>query len=360
MPKLKSSEIKEVQDKLLVWFEKNQRPLPWREKYEPYQVWISEIMLQQTQVKTVLPYFDRWMKALPTIQSVAEAKEDQVLKLWEGLGYYSRARNIQKAAKQIMEQHGGEFPHVYDDILALPGVGKYTAGAISSIAFNQDRSIVDGNVVRVLSRLFLYTKNTRTPEAEKKMWQWAKEVLPIGKARYFNQAMMEFGALTCTPSGPDCSVCPLNSVCQAHKKGMVDKIPDRGPAKVSKNIKVAIAVIKKDGKVFIQKRPAKGLMGGLWEFPGGKVEKGESAGSALHRELVEETGLKVKNVRIIKRIKHAYTSFKVDLHCFEADYDSGKVRLEAATAGKWVKVSDLKEYPFPAANVELIASLLEE
>lgn len=357
MSKLKKADIAFIQKELLDWFDKNQRPLPWRADYQPYQVWISEIMLQQTQVKTVLPYFKRWMKALPTIPSVAEAPEDKVLKLWEGLGYYSRARNIQKAARQIVERHDGEFPSSYDDILALPGVGKYTAGAISSIAFNQGQPLVDGNVIRVLSRLFLYTKNTRLPEAERQMWEWAEALLPKGKARYFNQAMMEFGALQCTPSATDCSPCPLKSRCGAFEKNKVAKLPDRGPKKESKNIKVAIAVIRKDGKVFIQKRPAKGLMAGLWEFPGGKVEKGEAITSALHRELEEECGLKVKNVKKIRQIKHAYTSFKVDLHCFAADYDSGKVRLKAAEDGKWVKVSDLDNYPFPAANVELIAGL---
>ncbi|MDH5596633.1 MAG: A/G-specific adenine glycosylase [Candidatus Peregrinibacteria bacterium] len=347
-----------LQEVLLKWFEKNQRPLPWRDKYEPYQVWISEIMLQQTQVKTVLPYFERWMATLPTIKSVAEAKEDQILKLWEGLGYYSRARNIQKAARQIVEEYDGVFPSDYDAILALPGVGKYTAGAIASIAFNQDRPLVDGNVIRVLSRLFLYTKNTRFPEAEKKMWKWAEEILPKGEARLFNQAMMEFGALQCTPASPDCSACPLASVCEARKENMIHLIPDRGPARRVENIKVAIAVIKKEGKVFIQKRPEKGLMGGLWEFPGGKVEKGEGFKAALQRELAEEVGMKVRNIKKIRNIKHAYTSFKVDLHCYEADYESGEVKLGSATDGLWVDPEELTNYPFPAANVRLIADLL--
>ena len=357
MSRLRKTDIEFIQQKLLSWFTEHQRALPWREDYNPYQVWISEIMLQQTQVKTVLPYFERWMGELPTIRSVAEADEDRILKLWEGLGYYSRARNIQKAARQIMEKHGGQFPSGYDDILALPGVGKYTACAIASIAFNQDLPVVDGNVIRVLSRLFLYAKNTRLPEAEKQMWRWAKDILPKGEARYFNQALMEFGALQCTPAATDCSPCPLRSRCQAYKKGLVGKLPDRGPKKELKNIKIAIAVIKKDGKVFIQKRPPTGLMAGLWEFPGGKAEKGESALKALHREIAEELGISISNVRRIKKIRHAYTSYKVDLHCFEADYESGEIELKAATDCKWVSVSELRDYPFPAANVELIAGL---
>lgn len=353
------STIEFIQKELLKWFEAQQRPLPWRVEYQPYQVWVSEIMLQQTQVKTALPYFDRWMKTLPTIESVAKAPEDQILKLWEGLGYYSRARNLQKAAKIIVEKHGGEFPSDHKAILDLPGIGPYTAGAITSIAFNQDRPLVDGNVIRVLSRLFLYTKNTRLPAAEKQMWEWAEKVLPKGKARYFNQAMMEFGALQCTPSAVDCSSCPLKSACKAYDKNMVDQLPDRGPKKKLKNITVVVAVIQKGGQIYIQKRPEKGLMAGLWEFPGGKVEKGESKKAALERELQEETGLKVKNIKFFKKLKHAYTSFKIDLHCYKADYKSGEVDLKAATQYKWIKSEKLKEYAFPAANVELINRLLD-
>jgi len=350
-------DIKQIQTSLLDWFKHNQRPLPWREYYEPYHVWVSEIMLQQTQVKTALPYFDRWIKTLPTIKAVAEAPEDQILKLWEGLGYYSRARNLQKAAKHIVKNHGGEFPSDHEAILALPGVGRYTAGAICSIAFNQEQPLVDGNVIRVLSRLFFYTKNTRLPAAEKQMWAWAKEILPQGQARYFNQAMMELGALVCSPKSPDCEVCPLNKVCKAREKARVDDIPDRGPKKELKRMKVAVGVIKKAGKVFIQKRPAKGLMAGLWEFPGGKVEKGETNQQALKREVAEEVGIQIKNIKLLKNIKHAYTSFKIDLHCYTADYASGKVVLGTADEGKWVSVEALSDYPFPAANVQLIKLL---
>lgn len=352
-----SSDKSLIQKVLLEWFEKNQRPLPWREKYEPYHVWISEIMLQQTQVKTVLPYFDRWIKSLPTIQSVAQAPEDQILKLWEGLGYYSRARNLQRAAKVIMEKHRGIFPQNYQDVLALPGIGKYTAGAITSIAFNQDQPLVDGNVIRVLSRLFLYVQNTRLPQAEKQMWEWASEILPKGKARYFNQALMELGALQCTPKSPDCPKCPLNQVCRAYQQDVVEQLPDRGPKKELKYIEVSIGIIRKDGKIFIQKRPEKGLMAGLWEFPGGKVEKGETQRGALEREIKEELGISLKNIKLKQKIKHAYTSFKVNLHCFEADYAAGDLKLGSAVEGKWIEPSELSHYPFPAANVKIIENL---
>jgi len=355
MPTQKETQY--IQKQLLNWFNKHQRGLPWRETYDPYQVWISEIMLQQTQVKTVLSYFERWMKTLPNIVDVAEASEEQVLKLWEGLGYYSRVRNLQKAAKVIMAEHKGIFPSEYDEVLALPGIGKYTAGAIMSIAFNQNEALVDGNVIRVLSRLFLYRGNTRLPQAQKQMWQWAKAILPAGQARYFNQAMMELGALICTPKKTSCETCPLSNVCKAKKANLVSELPDRGPKKILKNITVALGIIKKEGKIFIQKRPQKGLMGGLWEFPGGKIEKNEGKKEALKREIREELGVQITNIKKIRQIKHAYTSFKVDLHCFEADYESGEFKLNSAIDGRWVKPSELKDYPFPAANVQLIKGL---
>ncbi len=352
MKKLTVTDIEFIQKELTDWFSKNQRPLPWRKTYDPYQVWISEIMLQQTQVTTVLPYFQRWMKKLPTIESVASAKEDMVLKLWEGLGYYSRARNLQKAAKQIVEKHKGKFPDDPKEILALPGIGKYTAGAIASIAFNKPEPIVDGNVIRVVARLMNYNKNTRLPENIKHFWNWMKKSVPK-QAREFNQGMMELGALICSPKNPKCDKCPLKSKCISHQKGTMDSLPNRGEKQKKVSIKVAIAIIENEGKIFIQKRPSKGLMGGLWEFPGGKVEK-ETLRNALKREIKEEVGIEISNIKPFQRIKHGYTKFSVDLHCFTAK-TSDKTRK-----GKWIPKEKLKDYPFPAANVKLIAKLLQE
>ncbi len=344
-----------IQDQLLTWFSENQRDLPWRRTYDPYQVWISEIMLQQTQVKTVLPYFDRWMEKLPTIRNVAEAEEDTILKLWEGLGYYSRARNIQKAARAIIEEHGGNFPDDYEKIRALPGIGPYTAGAISSIAFNQDRPIVDGNIIRLIARLLNYRDNTRTNV--RPFWEWAEKLIPKGEARNFNQAMMEFGALVCTPQSPNCGTCPLQSSCGADKANTVNDIPNRGPKQKRIPIQVAIAVITDSqiaNKFFIQKRRHGGLMGGLWEFPGGKCKEGEDPKQALKREIKEELGVTLKRIKSIKRIKHAYTKFIVDLHCFQAELDKGSINPTAAIDHEWVTLAELTNFPFPAANVKLI------
>ncbi len=356
MKTFSEEEKSQIQKKLIKWFQKNQRDLPWRKTYDPYAVWVSEIMLQQTQVATVLPYFERWMKKLPAIRSVAEAKEDAVLKLWEGLGYYSRARNLQKTARMVTKQFNGHFPEQYDDILKLPGIGKYTAGAIASIAFNKPCPIVDGNVIRVIARLLNFRKNTRLPENVKKFWKWSEELISKTDARDFNQGIMELGALICKPQNPDCANCPLQKTCKAYKKKTINTIPDHGEKIKKIPIKVAIAVIKKDGKIFIQKRPPKGLMAGLWEFPGGKIER-ETPLKALRREIGEELGIKIKNVKKIRQIKHGYTKFSVDLHCYSADFDKGKIKLRAATEGKWVKPEQLKKYPFPAANVRLIKNL---
>lgn len=357
MPGFTPNQIKNIRKNLLSWFQKAQRNLPWRKNYDPYQVWISEIMLQQTQVKTVLPYFDRWMEALPSVQSVAEADEHHLLKLWEGLGYYSRVRNIQKAAQQMVEKHHGKVPDSYEDILALPGIGRYTAGAISSIAYNQDHSVVDGNVIRVISRLLNYSKNTHAPESAEWFWKWATDLLPSGKARHFNQAMMELGALICAPKQPKCASCPLQKECIATRLGTVEELPNRGPKTEKISLQVAVAVIQKDGKVFIQRRPHSGLMGGLWEFPGGKIEEGEKPLRAIRREIKEELNLTLKNIKAFTEIKHAYTRFKVQLHCFTADYQKGPLRLNVASEGKWVKMDDLEKFAFPAANVRLIEIL---
>jgi A/G-specific adenine glycosylase len=317
-------------------------------------------MLQQTQVKTALPYFDRWMKALPTIQSVAEAEEQTLLKLWEGLGYYSRVRNLQKAARMMVEKHGGIFPPDYEDILKLPGIGKYTAGAIASIAFNQEKPIVDGNIIRLMARLLDYRENTRKPEALNVFWEKAQDWIPKGEARAFNQAMMEFGALVCTPKSPSCGQCPLQKNCGAFRSNTVDQLPNRGQATERIDLKVAVAIIQKMNKIFIQKRVAKGLMQGLWEFPGGKVEAGESTVDALHREIKEELGITVKDVTPFLRLKHAYTKYVVDLHCFRAEYEEGEVQLTAASEHQWVELEELSRFPFPAANSKIIESLLKE
>lgn len=342
---------------LLDWFSKLQRPLPWRADYEPYQVWISEIMLQQTQVKTVLPYYERWIQAFPDVQSLAEAPLDQVLKLWEGLGYYSRARNLHKAAQLICEQHGGRVPSRYDELRALPGIGPYTAGAILSIAFNQAEAAVDGNVMRVFSRLEAFEEDPRTQAG--RVEHWVLEHMPSSHARDFNQALMEFGALLCTPKSPKCEACPLRTDCQMMKQGLNPTNFPRKKAKTEKvKLNVAVALLHHEGRIFVQKRPEEGLMAGLWEFPGGKLEEGESPLEALQRELDEELRLQIDQARPFMRLKHAYTKYLVDLEAFWVDLkEEPKLDLLAASESKWASLRELEELTFPAANRKLIESL---
>lgn len=350
-----TQELGAIQQPLLDWFRANRRDLPWRKNYEPYQVWISEIMLQQTQVKTVLPYFERWMQRFPCVEDLAKADLQDVLKLWEGLGYYSRARNLHKASKMIVEEFGGHLPREVDELLKIPGIGPYTAGAIASIAFEEDAPVLDGNVIRVLSRLadFEGVVNSNKPA----FWEAAEYVIPSGEARDFNQGMMEFGALMCTPKKPSCDTCPLRSECRAYERGTVLERPVKVVRKKTEKIQVAVGILfDEEGRVYVQRRPEKGLMGGLWEFPGGKVEAGESIEDALRRELKEEMGVSVENVEDFMRLKHAYTRFQVDLRAYTARVSANSM-VNTELEHKWVKSEDLKDLPFPAANVRLIKRL---
>lgn len=344
-------------DALLDWFRSHQRPLPWRKHYEPYQVWISEIMLQQTQVSTALPYFRRFIRELPTVQDLANVPEDRLLKLWEGLGYYSRALNLKRAAQKLVRENNGVLFDRYEDLLRLPGIGRYTAGAIMSIAYEKDYPVVDGNVVRVLARLSNNKKNVK--EVGDLFWNQAQKLLPTGEARDFNQALMEFGALQCTPKSPACGTCPLQKFCKAYAHGTQNELPNKGASRSKTPISVVVGVIHKKGKVFIQKRRNSGLMAGLWEFPGGKIEVQERPTAALHREIKEELGLTVADVRSFMKLKHTYTSYQVDLQCFLAEYNSGRIRLNAATEGRWVAIKDLKKFAFPAANGKIIDRLID-
>jgi A/G-specific adenine glycosylase len=273
-------------------------------------------MCQQTQVDTVIPYFLRWMDRFPTIQSLADADLQDVLKLWEGLGYYSRARNLHRAAHQVMTQFGGIIPETRDALATLPGIGPYTAGAIASLAFGHDEAALDGNIRRVLARLFDVDIPARSPAGETRLWSLAREVLPPGQAGDWNQALMDLGAMVCTPHKPACQMCPLQVDCRAFALGNQSVRPVMAPRPTTPLWVVTAAVIQRDSKVLIALRPPQGLLGGLWEFPGGKVEAGESLEDGLRREILEELGVTVAVGEPLGVYKHAYTHFKVRLHAF--------------------------------------------
>ena len=314
-------------------------------------------MLQQTQVKTVIPYYEKWIQSFPTVALLAKAPEGKVLKHLEGLGYYSRARNLHKAAKEIHQRLADRVPDTREEILKLPGIGQYAAGAILSIAFNQDAGVLDGNVKRVLSRLFRLEENGASPSSAKILWELADRMPPSGKAGDFNQAIMELGATVCLPKNPLCEKCPLNKICEAWKNEDVHRFPPAKEKSPTKKIEVSAAVILKNGKTYIQQRPHKGLMGGLWEFPGGKLEKSESPEEALHREIQEELGVQIEVGEKILTIKHSYTKFRVTLHVFLCRLPKGRIKATSCEQWKWVTIKGLEAYPFPSANVKILEYL---
>lgn len=351
------STIRSIRKSLLKWYHREKRDLPWRNTNDPYRIWVSEVMLQQTQVQTVIPYYRRWIGSFPTIKELAEADEAIVLKHWEGLGYYSRARNLKKAAQKVQQEFDGKLPQTLSEILKLPGIGRYTAGAVLSIAFNKRLPVLDGNVKRALSRLFRLRENGSTSKSENRLWKTAETLVPEGQAGDFNQAIMELGATVCLPQNPACVQCPLKNNCQANLEGVQSLYPPAQPKIPSKKIQVSAAVIQRNGKVYIQQRPPGGLMAGLWEFPGGKVEKNESPEDCLLREIREELGVRVSIREKLMVVKHSYTQFRVTLHVFVCRLPSGRIQTTSCDQWKWVNASELDSYPFPAANVKIIKDL---
>jgi A/G-specific adenine glycosylase len=330
---------------LLTWYRTNARSLPWRGHPDPYAVWISEIMLQQTRVETVIPYFQHWMKRFPSIDSLAQSSEQDVLNAWEGLGYYSRARSILKAARILVDQYGGSLPETREELQKLPGLGRYTAAAISSITFGKDEVVLDGNVKRVLSRCFNITIPVDTSEGEKVLWQKAEDLLPPGQAGDYNQAVMDLGATVCIPRNPDCVTCPVNGLCAANELGIQEKLPVVTEKAPIPHYIVTAAVMRRGDKVLIARRPSSGLLGGLWEFPGGKVEPSESLQEGLAREIREELGTEIEVGEELGVYKHAYTHFKVTLHAFFAELTGAEPTALEASEIRWVAPGELGEYP---------------
>ncbi len=348
-----------IASRLLDWYAQNKRSLPWRGHPDPYAVWVSEIMLQQTRVETVIPYFERWMAHFPSIASLADAGEQDVLRAWEGLGYYSRARNLHKAARLVVEKYGGILPPDRSELEKLPGIGRYTAGAIASIAFGQDEAALDGNIRRVLARVFAMRLPARSKEGEARLWELAQNSLPAGRAGDFNQALMDLGTAICTPLKPVCLVCPLSEVCQASAEGLQETLPVLEPAAPLPHYTVTAAVIQLDGRVLIARRPSKGLLGGLWEFPGGKLEPGESLPDGLKREIVEELAASISVGQPFGVYQHAFTHFKITLHAFLCRLEAGEPQPIEASEIAWVEVGDLANYPMGKVDRQISLKLRE-
>lgn len=348
--------LKELHHTLLTWYRTQGRQLPWRETRDPYAIWISEIMLQQTQVKTVLPYYQRWLQIFPTVQELAKADQQTVLKAWEGLGYYARARNLHKAAQVIVGQHDGQFPDTFDAVVALPGVGRTTAGGILSAAFNQSLPILDGNVKRVLARLIVLRRPPN--KALDQLWQLSTALIPNNEARDFNQALMDLGATVCTRHRPACLICPWRSPCAAYNQNVQLEIPMTETRAPLPHKLIGVAVVwNEQGQVLIDRRPQKGLLGGLWEFPGGKIEPGETVEDCVRRELQEELAIAVEVGDRLITIDHTYTHFKVTLNVFHCRHTGGEPQPIECDEVRWVEVSELDQFPFPKANSQIIDAI---
>jgi len=295
-------------------------------------------MLQQTRVDTVLPYYGRWLRAFPTIHALARAKDDRVLKLWEGLGYYSRARNLHRAAQTVVREYGGKLPRTAEGLRQLPGIGRYTAGAIASIAFGERVALVDGNVARVFARVFAVTANVRAPQTMNKLWQFAEDLVPNSDPGEFNQALMELGALVCTPANPRCEVCPMRHVCVARAQGLVDQLPNRGRPQMTECVVASAALVRRNGSLLMQRRPERGLLAGMWELPTlgrGRFRKG--------KQLLE--------------LRHAITNRRITLRVFECQCGSA---LQSKRTGelRWVSATELKRLSLSSAHRRAIAKIL--
>ncbi|NIO04149.1 MAG: A/G-specific adenine glycosylase [Proteobacteria bacterium] len=347
-------------DQLVAWFRIHQRRLPWRQTKDPYAIWVSEVMLQQTQVKTVLPFYQRFMQKFPDIQHLARADLQEVLKVWERMGYYGRARNLHKAARIVVEEMDGKIPEDYLQFRLLPGVGDYIGAAVFSLAFDKPHPVLDGNVKRVISRLFLIESPMTTSSSTRYLKERASQLLDRSRPGVFNQAMMELGATTCQPRKPICSECPVSLFCQSCQTGRQHEIPVTMSAKAVPTYHLATGVVYRDNHLLITRRNTRGLLGGLWEFPGGKVKKGETAEQACLRELREEVNLSVEILGRITQVKHAYTHFRIVMDVFRCRYGSGEVVLRGPVDYRWITTEEIDQFPFPGANHKFIPLLLNQ
>lgn len=351
---------------LPAWFDGARRPMPWREpgangQRDPYRVWVSEVMLQQTRVETATPYFRRFTERFPTVAALAEADLDDVLKLWEGLGYYSRARNLHRAAQQVVAEHGGTVPSDEAAFRALPGVGPYTAAAVLSLAFDAPLAVLDGNVIRVLTRVFAVEADARAGKTRAALQRLADRLLDPERPGRWNESVMELGATICTPRSPACPACPLRTVCAAFASGEPEAFPVVSKRKAVPHHTIAVGLVMDDaGRVLIQKRPEDAMLGGLWEFPGGKVEPDEPLKTACAREIREELGVDVDVGPPIARVEHAYSHFRITMHAFRCRLVAGDPETATGEPWAWAPIDSLDDYAFPRANRRVLEALQAE
>jgi len=346
-----------MQAALTDWYRTNQRDLPWRNTRDPYKIWVSEVMLQQTQVNTVIPYYHRFITRFPDVHTLAAVDLQSVLKLWEGLGYYSRARNLHQAANIIVKEHGSSIPGSLKEIKQLPGVGDYIAAAVLSIAYNLPHPVVDGNVKRVLARLFLMDAPVNHTGSHVVFLKKAEELMDATLPAAYNQALMELGAMVCRPKQPECPACPLRSQCLAFKANKTGEFPRRKKTKPLPEYALAVGVVKKKGKILITRRPEKGLLGGLWDFPNGRIEPSEDPDAACLRYLKTEVNITADIDTFVTSIKHAYTHFKIAMDVYVCRFVAGRVLLNGPTAFRWINLEEISAYPLPKAVHKFLPAL---
>lgn len=345
-------------ENLLQWYNLHRRDLPWRNTSDPYKIWLSEVMLQQTRVDTVIPYYHRFLESFPTIKELAVAEQQKVLKCWEGLGYYSRGRNLHQSAKSVVKNYDGVIPADYVQFIALKGVGPYTAAAVLSIAFGKKYAVVDGNVIRVVTRYLGIEDDIRSSQVKNAVQDFVDGTIPSDHPGDFNQSIMELGAMVCKPVAPDCDKCPLSTQCVAYNSAKTDIIPYKSKAKKIPHHDIGVGLIlNQKNELLIALRPDDGMLGGLWEFPGGKNENSESIKETVMRELKEELGVDVMVYEKFKMIKHAYSHFKISLHAYWCSIEFGDPQPKSSQELKWVTLQEIDEYPFPKANRTLIDDL---
>ncbi len=344
-------------EKLLSWFGANRRAMPWRETKDPYMIWLSEVMLQQTQVDTVIPYYQRFIEVFPDPESLSKAPEDDVLKLWEGLGYYRRCHHFIAAVRDVCADYGGRIPDDPHIFRRLPGVGDYTTAAVMSIAYGHVLPVVDGNVIRVITRIYRIADDTTKTKTRMLIRDMMAALIPSDSPGDFNQAVMELGALVCTPKKPLCGECPLNDLCRAFQHRDISLYPFSPKKMKIPQYPVGLALIMKDGRFLIQKRPSKGHLAGLWELPGGKAEGDESAETAMLRKCREELGLTVEVCGMAAQASHVYSHFKIHVSVFSCTVGAQREKDLKHQPFMWITPSDIPSYAFPAVNLKLFQTI---
>jgi A/G-specific adenine glycosylase len=349
--------LRAISRRLLAWFDRSARQMDWRETDDPYRIWVSEIMLQQTRVGTVTPYYRRFVETFPTVRALAEASPDRVMRLWEGLGYYSRARNLHRAAGVVAREHAGRLPEDPEALATLPGIGRSTAGAIAAIAFRKDVPLLDANAKRVIARLFAVTGGLSRPSAERRLWTISRGLILPGKGRETALALMDLGATVCTPRRPACPACPLPHHCEGLRMGLQETIPGRAAKKGLPHHDVVAGWISDGkGRILVGRRPDRGLLGGLWELPGGLRKSGETGEEALRRELREGWGMAVVVGELLSSLPHGFSHFRITLHAYRCRRTGGRPRTEREW--RWVRPDGLSGLAFPRAYRRTIEAIL--